>query len=122
KPYLEAMQDLPDNVEIMWTGEEVIGTINEEDMQWFKDATDRDPFVWLNWPVNGYAGSRLLLGEGDYFLEQGTHNISGVVSNPLEQSELSKVALFAVNDFAWNVDDYDSHQSWVDSFKYITPN
>src|SRR5699024_3602686 len=42
--------------------------------------------------------------------------------NPLEQSELSKVALFAVNDFAWNVDDYDSHQSWVDSFKYITPN
>src|SRR5699024_4362416 len=36
--------------------------------------------------------------------------------------ELSKVALFAVNDFAWNVDDYDSHQSWVDSFHYITPN
>lgn len=122
KPYLEAMQDLPENVEIMWTGNDVIGTVNQEDMQWPKDLMGRDPFVWLNWPVNGYAGSRLLLGEGVHFLEKGTHNISGVVSNPLEQAELSKIALFAVNDFAWNVDDYNSKQSWEDSFKYITPN
>ncbi|WP_233879464.1 beta-N-acetylglucosaminidase domain-containing protein [Virgibacillus halodenitrificans] len=122
KPYLEAMSTLPKDVEIMWTGDDVIGTVNQPDMQWVKDFIGRDPFVWLNWPVNGYAGSRLLLGEGEHFLEKGTHNISGVVSNPLEQAELSKVAIFAVGDFAWNVDDYNSKQSWEDSFNYIAPN
>src|SRR5699024_3853114 len=49
------------------------------------------------------------------------HNIAGVVSNPMEQAELSKIALFAVADFTWNVDNFDDEQSWQDSFKYIEP-
>lgn len=120
KPYLEAFQNVPDNVEIMWTGDDVLGEVNEEDMQWVKDLIDRDPFVWLNWPVNGHAQSKLMLGKGE-LLKPGTHNISGVVTNPLEQAELSKVALFATADFSWNVDDFDDQQSWQDSFKYIEP-
>lgn len=120
KPYLEAMSNVPDNVEIMWTGSGVTGTVNEEDMQWPKDLTGRDPFVWLNWPVNDYVDARLMLGKGEV-LEPGTHNISGVVSNPMEQAELSKIALFAVADFTWNTDDFDDDQSWQDSFKYIEP-
>src|SRR5699024_3140034 len=72
------------------------------------------------WPVNDYVDARLMLGKGEV-LEPGTHNISGVVSNPMEQAELSKIALFAVADFSWNVDDFDDEQSWQDSFKYIEP-
>lgn len=120
KPYLEAMSTVPDNVEIMWTGSGVTGTVNEEDMQWPKDLTERNPFVWLNWPVNDYVDARLMLGKGEV-LEPGTHNISGVVTNPMEQAELSKIALFAVADFTWNVDNFDDNQSWQDSFKYIEP-
>ena len=120
KSYLEAFQDVPENVEIMWTGSGVVGSVNEEDMQWPKDLTGRDPFVWLNWPVNDYVDSRLMLGKGE-ILEPGTHNIAGVVSNPMQQAELSKIALFAVADFTWNVDDFDDGQSWQDSFKYIEP-
>src|SRR5699024_9262906 len=121
QPYLEAFRDVPENVEIMWTGSGVTGTVNQEDMQWPKELTGRDPFVWLNWPVNDYVDARLMLGKGEV-LEPGTHNISGVVSNPMEQAELSKIALFAVADFSWNVDDFDDEQSWQDSFKYIEPN
>lgn len=120
KPYLEALRDVPENVEIMWTGSGVVGTVNEKDMQWVKDLTGRDPFVWLNWPVNDYVDSRLMLGKGEVLIP-GTHNISGVVSNPMIQAELSKIALFAVADFTWNVDDFDDDQSWKDSFKYIAP-
>ena len=120
KPYLEALRDVPENVEIMWTGSGVVGTVNTEDMQWPKDAHGRDPYVWLNWPVNDYKDSRLMLGKGEV-LKPGTHNISGVVSNPMVQAELSKIALFAVADFTWNVDDFDDDQSWLDSFKYIAP-
>ncbi|MEC2159640.1 beta-N-acetylglucosaminidase domain-containing protein [Virgibacillus halodenitrificans] len=121
KPYLEALRDVPENVEIMWTGSGVAGTVNEQDMQWVKDIIGRDPFVWLNWPVNDYVNSRLMLGKGEV-LEPGTHNISGVVSNPMRWAELSKIALFAVADFTWNVDAFDAEQSWLDSFDYIAPN
>lgn len=120
RPYLEALRDVPENVEIVWTGRGVVGTVNSTDMQWPKDAHGRDPYVWLNWPVNDYKKSRLMLGKGEV-LHPGTHNISGVVSNPMGEAELSKIALFAVADFTWNVDDFDDEQSWLDSFKYIAP-
>ncbi|GGJ98262.1 hypothetical protein GCM10007063_20720 [Lentibacillus kapialis] len=121
KPYLEALRNVPESVEFMWTGSGVAGTVNEEDMQWVKDITGRDPFVWLNWPVNDYVNSRLMLGKGEV-LQPGTHNIAGVVSNPMRWAELSKIALFAVADYTWNVDDFDDKQSWLDSFKYVAPN
>ncbi|MEC0089688.1 beta-N-acetylglucosaminidase domain-containing protein [Paenibacillus macquariensis] len=120
KPYLQALRNVPNNVEFMWTGSSVVGTVNTTDMQWVKKETGRDPYVWLNWPVNDYKDSRLMLGKGEV-LKPGTHNISGVVSNPMGQSELSKIALFAVADYSWNVDDFNSDESWKNSFDYIAP-
>jgi hyaluronoglucosaminidase len=120
KPYLQALRGVPQNVEIMWTGRGVVGTVNTTDMQWPKDAHGRDPYVWLNWPVNDYKDSRLMLGKGEV-LSPGTHNISGVVSNPMGHAELSKIALFAVADYTWNVDDFNSDESWQNSFDYVAP-
>ncbi|MFX3635380.1 MAG: beta-N-acetylglucosaminidase domain-containing protein [Candidatus Pristimantibacillus sp.] len=120
KPYLQALRAVPDNVEIMWTGKDVIGSVNQIDNQWVKNEIGRDPYIWFNYPVNGYKKNRLLLGQVE-MLKQGTDNFSGIVSNPLEQAELSKVALFGVADYTWNVDGFDKQQSWVDSFKYIAP-
>ncbi|GAA0591596.1 hypothetical protein GCM10009001_04640 [Virgibacillus siamensis] len=121
KPYLKALSNTPENVEIMWTGSGVFGTVNPEDMAWPKQFTEREPFVWLNWPVNDYVNSGLFLGKGEV-LKEGTHNIAGLVTNPMEHAELSKIALFAVADYAWNVDDFHAEQSWKDSFKYVAPN
>lgn len=120
KPYLQALRNVPGNVEIMWTGKDVIGSVNTADNQWVKNEIGRDPYIWFNYPVNGYMKNRLLLGEVP-MLEAGTHNFSGIVSNPLEQAELSKVALFGVADYTWNVDDFDAEQSWKNSFQYIEP-
>ncbi|WP_068776036.1 beta-N-acetylglucosaminidase domain-containing protein [Paenibacillus sp. FJAT-26967] len=120
KPYLQALKAVPGNVEIMWTGKDVIGSVNTTDNQWVKNEIGRDPYIWLNYPVNGYKKNELLLGKVE-MLQPGTHNFSGIVSNPLEQSELSKIALFGVADYTWNVDAFNSEQSWLDSFKYIAP-
>lgn len=120
KPYLQALRNVPDNVEIMWTGKDVIGGVNTTDNQWVKNEIGRDPYIWFNYPVNGYMKNRLLLGEVP-MLDRGTHNFSGIVSNPLEQAELSKVALFGVADFTWNVDDFDAADSWQNSFQFIEP-
>ncbi|MGN7357418.1 beta-N-acetylglucosaminidase domain-containing protein [Paenibacillus sp. SAF-054] len=120
KPYLQALANVPANVDIMWTGKGVVAPVNTTDMQWVKNLTGRDPFMWLNWPVNDYKDSRLMLGKGEV-LVPGTHNISGVVSNPMGWAELSKVALFAVADYTWNVDDFQQDSSWLNSFKYVAP-
>ncbi|MDQ6422168.1 beta-N-acetylglucosaminidase domain-containing protein [Paenibacillus sp. LHD-117] len=118
KPYLQALRAVPENVEIMWTGNDVIGGVNPSENQWVKDEIGRDPYIWFNYPVNGYKKNRLLLGKVP-MLAPGTDNFSGIVSNPLEQAELSKIALFGVADYTWNVDAFDNGQSWRDSFKYI---
>jgi hyaluronoglucosaminidase len=120
KPYLRALANVPKNVEIMWTGRSVVGSVNQTDMQWPKDLHGRDPYMWLNWPVNDYKDARLMLGKGE-ILKPGTHNISGVVSNPMGHAELNKIALFAVADFTWNIDDFNDEASWLDSFKYVAP-
>ncbi|GAB6990355.1 beta-N-acetylglucosaminidase domain-containing protein [Paenibacillus pini] len=120
KPYLQALSNVPSNVEIMWTGKGVVGSVNTTDVQWVKNLHGRDPLMWLNWPVNDYKDSRLMLGKGEV-LAPGTHNISGVVSNPMGWAELSKIALFAVADYTWNIDDFNQDNSWLNSFKYVAP-
>lgn len=120
KPYLLALKNVPENVEFMWTGRSVVGSVNTKDMQWPKDLHGRDPYMWLNWPVNDYKDSRLMLGKAE-ILTPGTHNIAGVVSNPMGHAELSKIALFAVADFTWNSDDFNDDESWLNSFKYVAP-
>lgn len=37
----------------------------------------------------------------------------------MQEAEASKVAIFAVADYAWNVKAFNDDQSWADSFKYI---
>ena len=120
RPYLQALANVPENVDIMWTGSGVVSSVNQQSMQWPKDAHGRDPYVWLNWPVNDYVDRKLMLGKGEVLIP-GTTNISGVVSNPMGHAELSKVSLFAVADYTWNVHDFDMDQSWLDSFDYIAP-
>ncbi|MEK5396069.1 beta-N-acetylglucosaminidase domain-containing protein [Paenibacillus sp. FSL K6-2859] len=120
RPYLEALKNVPENVDIMWTGNGVVASVNAADMQWPKDAHGRDPYMWLNWPVNDYKDARLLLGKAEVLIP-GTHNISGVVTNPMKHAELSKIGIFAVADYTWNVDDFEQEESWLDSFKHVAP-
>ena len=120
KPYLRALANVPENVEIMWTGVDVCGQVVESEMQWPKDLIGRDTYMWLNWPVNGHNSARLMLGKGEV-LNPGVHNISGIVTNPLEYAELSKTAIFAIADYTWNTDEFNDDKSWSDSFKYINP-
>ena len=120
KPYLRALANVPENVEIMWTGVDVCGQVVESEMQWPKDIIGRDTYMWLNWPVNGHNSARLMLGKGEV-MNPGVHNISGIVTNPLEYAELSKTAIFAIADYTWNTDEFNDDKSWEDSFKYINP-
>ena len=115
----------PDDIQIFWTGEAVCQPVEQKTLDHFKNqnATNgsrRSPLFWLNWPVNDINGARLMMGKGSLLHTDITvSDLVGVVTNPMQEAEASKVAIFAVADYSWNVKDFNDDQSWADSFAYI---
>ena len=45
----------------------------------------------------------------------------GVLSNPMEHGEASKLALYGVADYNWNVSAYNAIDNWERSLVDVTP-
>lgn len=116
----------PSDIHIMWTGDSVLGHVNPSAINNFKrlltsdENPGRNPYFWLNWPVNDVNSRRLIMGPGE-MLHTDVTNLDGIANNPMQQAEASKVSLFAVADFAWNIAGFKKDKSWSDSFKFIDP-
>jgi hyaluronoglucosaminidase len=117
---------LDESVEIMWTGNRVCSKLSNCDFKNFSSlTTGRTPFVWMNWSVTDYAHEYLSLGKGEVFdvglNGDGTTDFSGIVVNPMEYAESSKISIYAAADYCWNVNGFDSQTSWEKSLAYIEP-
>lgn len=115
---------LDESVSIMWTGEYVCSMMNRMKFDVFKEYTNnKKPFVWMNWSVNDFAVNNLHLGKGEVYNVKYDNDdeveFSGIVSNPMQFAEASKLAVWATADYAWNTKDFDMDKSYEDSFKYI---
>ena len=120
--YKYLMKDLDESVQIMWTGNEVCSKISTGKFKEFEALSNRKPFMWLNWPVNDYAQSHLLMGKGevlDKSYEDEEIEFSGIVTNPMQQAEPSKLSIFAICDYTWNTKKFNVDKSYEDSFKYV---
>ncbi|GAA0107848.1 MULTISPECIES: beta-N-acetylglucosaminidase domain-containing protein [Clostridium] len=117
----------PEDVQIFWTGNSVCAPVSQDTLTNFKthrleEGKDsrRSPLFWLNWPVNDINMKRLMMGKGSLLHTNiNIEDLAGVVTNPMQDAEPSKVSLFAIADYAWNVKGFDDDKSWEDSFKYI---
>ncbi len=119
----ELGQGLDKSIHIMWTGDSVVHDITLGGQQWVNEQVGRPTFIWWNWPVNDYRRNRLPMGR-TYGLGQQDEMktaMSGFVSNPMEQSEASKVALFGVADYCWNIKGFDSVPSWKEGIRRLYP-
>lgn len=123
----ELDEGFPEGVRIFWTGEAVCQPIEQKTLDHFRrhnlpagKEARRAPLFWLNWPVNDINHGRMLMGKGvQLHTDINVNDIYGAVTNPMQESEASKVAIFAVADYAWNVKGFQVDKSWVDSFSYI---
>ncbi|MBQ8270859.1 MAG: beta-N-acetylglucosaminidase domain-containing protein [Bacteroidaceae bacterium] len=108
-------------VRIMWTGNSVVDMINRSDMQWINTQISRKAFIWLNYPVNDYCINHLLMGP-TYGNDLSIANmLSGFTSNPMEYAEASKLSLFSIGDYCWNMSAYDADASWENAIEYLMP-
>ena len=108
-------------VRIMWTGNSVVDMIEENDMAWINDQIKRKAYIWLNYPVNDYCQSRLLMGKTYGNGLNINDMVSGFCSNPMEYAEASKVSLYSIADYTWNMPAYDSEASWTRAMTALMP-
>ena len=108
-------------VRIMWTGNTVVDMIERDDLEWVNGWIKRKAFIWLNYPVNDYCQSRLLMGKTYGNGLDISELVSGFCSNPMEYAEASKVSLWSIADYTWNMPRYDADASWRRAKQELMP-
>ncbi len=122
--YLDVLGNTLDkDIHVMWTGDTVVNDITLAGQKWINNRLKRPAYIWYNWPCNDYVRRRLVMGR---FYNSGQepemlNAFSGFTANPMGQAEASKVGLFGVADYTWNIINFDSNKAWQASFKAIMP-
>lgn len=120
--YLKTLgKELDASIRIMWTGNSVVSDIDKETMIWINDQIQRKAFIWWNFPVSDYVRNHLLLGPTYGNGKDISNDVSGFVSNPMEHAEASKIAIYGVADYTWNMQHYDAEKNWLKALKAIMP-
>lgn len=108
-------------IEIMWTGNSVVHTIDHESMEWINSRIGRKAYIWLNFPVNDFVRDHILLGPTYGNGLDISNDVSGFVSNPMQYAEASKIALYSIADYTWNMKHYDWASSWERALRDLLP-
>lgn len=120
--YLDILgEQLDPEIQIMWTGNRVISDIDIPTMDWINQRIKRKALIWWNFPVSDYVRDHLLMGPVYGNGLDIKDAISGFVSNPMEHAEASKIAIFGVANYTWNMAKFQSEQSFEAAIKFIMP-
>jgi hypothetical protein len=107
--------ELPREVDVMWTGPTVCSAVITADAAraWSAAVGGRKPLVWDNYPVNdGAMAASLHLGPYRGRAAELADLTAGMLCNPMNQAQASKVALATAADFLGDPDHYDEQVSW----------
>lgn len=113
-----------ENIYVTFTGHGCWGHIAEEPFKIMNERyIGRTSAMWWNFPVNDYTfADAMFMGipTTNYKMHTDVRSTQGIMTNPMNQFEASKVVLFAIADYAWNIPAFDPVQNWKDSFKSYT--
>ncbi len=109
------------DVQIMWTGNTVVHCIDKESMEWINQRIDRKAYIWWNFPVSDFVRDHILLGPAYGNGLDIADDLSGFVSNPMEHAEASKISLYGIADYCWNMKAYDEKRDWEKGLQAVLP-
>ena len=109
------------DVQIMWTGNTVVHCIDKESMEWINQRIDRKAYIWWNFPVSDFVRDHILLGPAYGNGLDIAEDLSGFVSNPMEHAEASKISLYGIADYCWNMKAYDEKRDWEKGLQAVLP-
>ena len=113
---------LDPSINAFWTGDVVCSDLTKETMDWVNSRIKRPALYWWNFPVTDYARHIIMQGPV-YGLETSltANDLCGLISNPMEHGEASKLALYGVADYAWNIAAYNPIDNWERGLAELTP-
>ncbi|TDW22650.1 beta-N-acetylglucosaminidase domain-containing protein [Kribbella kalugense] len=114
-PYKKVLREQLDAaVVVHWTGIGVVPqAITAAQAAQAKAVFGHDILIWDNYPVNDYAAGRLLLAPYTGREPGIADDVVGVISNPMNQAAVSKIALYSFAEFGWNPARYDATAVWL---------
>lgn len=115
-------EELNPQVEVFWTGKVVCSDLTPQTLEFVNSRIKRPALFWWNFPVTDYCRHIVMQGPA-YGLDQTLtqENVAGIVSNPMEHGEASKLALYGVADYTWNVAGYNPIDNWERGIVNIVP-
>ena len=115
-------QTLNPDVEVFWTGEVVCSDLTPETLKFVDSRIKRPALYWWNFPVTDYARNIIMQGPS-YGLDTTltSSELAGIVSNPMEHGEASRLALYGVGDYSWNTSDYNALDNWERALMEVAP-
>lgn len=113
---------LDPSINVFWTGDAVCSDLTRSTLDWVNSRIKRPALYWWNFPVTDYARHIIMQGPA-YGLDTTLTDkeLCGLISNPMEHGEASKVALYSVADYAWNIAGYNAIDSWERALGELAP-
>lgn len=111
---IELGQKLHPDIMIMYTGTQVCSKeISSMDALRFGEVIGRKPLIWDNYPVNdGGMDVELHLGPIRGRSKDLYKQVAGILVNPMNQTEASKIALATYAHYFSNPFEYDPAKAW----------
>ncbi len=122
--FFEALASTPKNVDIYTTGWGIWSVPNSGDVNHTRQYLGRDVAWWWNYPCNDNDHTKLFPMDmynnfkdeshinSSATVDAGLSNCIGVLSNPMQEGEVSKIPLFGVADYAWNNNTFNNLKNW----------
>ncbi len=115
-PYKAALRKhLDPRIVVQWTGTDVVPpAISIPDAKAATKAFGRKTLLWDNYPVNDYAQTTGRLLMAPYTRREAglSGELTGILSNPMNQEAPSRPAVTGVAAFGWNDTAYDAQRTW----------
>lgn len=113
---------LDSTIKVFWTGDYVCSDLTRETLKWVGSRIKRPAYYWWNYPVTDYVRNIILQGPV-YGLDTTltSENLCGLLSNPMEHGEASKLALYGVADYTWNISAYEPLENWERGLRELVP-
>lgn len=128
--FWESLRPVPEKVNIYTTGKNIWSVPNSSDLATLHDYLGREVSWWWNYPCNDNDVTKIFPADtyanfvdekhidGNERMEKGL-SLKTIIINPMQQGELSKIALFSVADYTWNMNTFDNMQSWKASLPAV---